>query len=55
MISNKLLHFQEFVFATSFEALWIMKDEFVVAPENQLILDVVQSALKKVNLNLHDV
>ena len=48
-IRDKCLHLQEFVFATSFEALRVMKDEFIVAPENQFILDVVDSALKNVN------
>jgi hypothetical protein len=51
-IGDKLLHLQEFIFAASFEALRIMKDEFLVAPENEFILDVVHSALKKGNDDL---
>ena len=48
-IGNKFLHLQEIVYTTSFETLRIMKDEFVVAPENEFVLDVVHSALKRVN------
>jgi hypothetical protein len=51
-IGDKFLHLQEFVFTTSFETLRIMKDKFVVAPENEFILDVVYSALKRDNYNL---
>ena len=47
---DKFLHLEEFVCTTSFETLRIMKDEFVVAPENEFILDVVHSALKEVDL-----
>lgn len=42
---DEFLHFQEFGLTTGFEALRIVKDKVVVAPENQLILDVVLSAL----------
>ena len=38
-ISDKLLHRQKFIFTPSFETLRVMKDEFIVAPENELILD----------------
>ena len=47
---DKFLHLEEFVCTTSFETLRIMKDEFVVAPENEFMLDVVHSALKRVDL-----
>ena len=49
-IGDKILHLLEFVHATSFETLRIVKDKFVVAPENELMLDVVHSALKEVDL-----
>ena len=48
-IGDKFLHLQEFVYTTSFETLRIMKDKIVVAPENEFILDVVHSALKRVD------
>ena len=32
-----------------------MKDEFIIAPENEFILDVVDSALTKVDCHLHRV
>ena len=51
-IGDKFLHLQEFVFTASFETLRIMKDKFVVAPENEFILDVVYSALERVNYDL---
>ena len=38
-ISDKLLHLQKFIFTPSFETLRVMKDEFIVALENELILD----------------
>jgi hypothetical protein len=44
-ICDELLQSFEFVCRTSFEASRVMKDEFVIAPENQFILDVVHSAL----------
>jgi hypothetical protein len=44
---DKDLHLQEFVDTTSLETLRIMKDEFVVAPENQFVLDVVHATLKE--------
>jgi hypothetical protein len=44
-IRDELLQLLEFVHGTSFEAPRVMEDEFVVAPENQLVLDVVHSAL----------
>ena len=46
-IRNECLHPQKLVFTTSFEALRIVKDEFVVALENKFVLDVMHSALKK--------
>ena len=49
MICNKLLHLQELFFAACFEALRVMKDEFVIAPEHQLVLDVVDSVLMTIN------
>ena len=49
---DEFLHLQELVFTTSFETLRIMKDEFVVAPENEFILDVVHSALKRLDYKL---
>jgi hypothetical protein len=45
-IGDEVLHLGEFVDTTSFETLRIMKDEFVVAPENEFVLDVVHAALK---------
>ena len=51
-IGNKFLHLLEFVYTASFETLRIMKDEFVVAPEDEFILGVVHSALKRVNYDL---
>ena len=52
-VSDKFLHLQEFVHTTSFETLRIMEDEFVVALENEFILDVVHSALKRLDYDLH--
>ena len=51
-VGDKFPHLDEFVGTTSFEPLGIMKDEFVVAPENEFILDVVHSALKEVDLRV---
>ena len=51
-ISDKFLDLQEFVYTTGFETLRIMKDEFVVAAEDEFILDVVYSALKRVDYDL---
>jgi len=48
-IRNKFLHLQELVFTTGFEALGIMENEFLVAPENKFVLDVVDSALQTIN------
>ena len=47
-ICNEVLHVQELVLAASFEALRIVKNQFLVAPENQLVLDVVDSSLTTV-------
>ena len=47
-IRNECLHPQKLVFTTSFEALRIVKNQFLVAPENQLVLDVVDSSLTTV-------
>ena len=44
-ISNELLQLLEFTCGTSLEAPRVMEDKFVIAPENQLVLDVVNSAL----------
>jgi hypothetical protein len=44
-ISNEVLQLLEFFHGTSLEAPRVMEDEFVIAPENQLILDVVFPAL----------
>ena len=52
-ICDEFLHLQKLGFATSFKALRIMKDEFVIALENKFILDVVHSALKKVERDLY--
>jgi hypothetical protein len=35
----------EFIYRTSFKTPRVMEDEFVIAPENQFVLDVVNSAL----------
>jgi hypothetical protein len=51
-ISDKFLHLQEFA-TTSSETLRIMKDEVVVAPENEFVLDVVPSVLKRVDYTFH--
>ena len=48
-IGDKVLHLGEFVYTTSFETLRIMKDEFVVAPENEFVLDVVHAALERID------
>ena len=48
-IGNKFFHLQESVDTTSFETLRIMKDEFVVAPENEFVLNVVHPALGRVD------
>ena len=48
-IRDKFFHLDELVCTTSFETLGIMKDEFVVAPENKFMLDVVHPALKGVD------
>ena len=45
-IHNEILHLHEFVFMTGHEAFRVVKDELVVAAENQLVLDVVHSALR---------
>jgi len=44
-ICDELLQSLEFVYRTSFEASRVMEDEFIVAPENQFVLDVVHSTL----------
>ena len=49
---DKFLHLHEFVYTTSFETLRIMKDEFVVAPENEFILDVMHSTLNRVDYDM---
>ena len=46
---NKVLHVHVFVRATSFETLRVMKDEFIVAPEDELVLDIVDAALAKMS------
>ena len=51
-VGDKFLHLLEFVYTTSFETRRIVKDEFVVAAEDEFILDVVYSALKRVNYDL---
>ena len=51
-ISDKFLDLQEFVYTTGFETLRIMKDEFVVAAEDELLLNVVHSALQRVDYDL---
>ena len=48
-ICNEFLHLHKLVFTASFKALRVVKDEFIVAPENELVLDVVHSALKCVS------
>jgi hypothetical protein len=48
-ICDELLQLLEFVHRPSFEAPRVMEDEFVVAPENQLVLDVVHSALVRIS------
>ena len=45
-IRNELLHLYEFVFMTSLETFRVVKDELVVAAEDQLVLNVVHSALR---------
>lgn len=48
-IFDKLLHLQKLRFTTGFEALRVVKDKVVVAPEAELILDVVDTALRAIN------
>ena len=54
-ICNEFLHPRKLGFAASLKALRIMKDEFVVAPENELILDVVHPALRRVECEFHGI
>ena len=44
---NEVLHVHVFVRATSFETLRVMKDKVAVAPEDELVLDIVDAALAK--------
>ena len=52
-IGDKFLHLLEFVYTTGFETLWIVKDKFVVASENEFVLDVVHSALDGADYDLY--
>ena len=52
-IGDKFLHLLEFVYTTSFETLRIVEDEFVVASENEFVLDVVHSALIRADYDLY--
>ena len=46
-IGDELLRLHELVFMTGLEAFRVVKDKLVVAAEDQLVLDVVHSALRR--------
>ena len=49
---NKVLHLLEFFYAASFESPRVVKDEVLVASEDHLVFDVVESPLGTCQLNV---
>jgi hypothetical protein len=47
-LRDKLLHLLEFIFTSSFESARVMKDETMVALEDQFVIDVVVPTLVRV-------
>ena len=48
---NKVLHFLEFVYPAGFESARVVKDKVLVASEDHLVFDVVDSALVTCQMN----